>query len=166
MGREGEKIPPPPQLGVLLDQANQSVHSPESPVPVGAPAAYAVPSTGIVPALETDSAAHAATSVPAAPVVGPVTVPVAAPASPPEESFEGGVENGVGVGGGAKVIYPTDGVEVEINGEDVRANFLGVAGYFYFQSFHLPSSNRNPYYVLDIFDVDMPPPLLPPLPSS
>ena len=99
---------------------------------MGAPAASAAPATGTVPAVETDLAAHAATSVRAAPIVGPVTVPVAASASPPDESFEGGVDNGVGVGGVAKVIYPMDGVEVEINGEAVRAKKLGVAGYFLF----------------------------------
>ena len=80
VGGEGEKIPPPSQQGFLPDQANQFGHNPESPAPVGAPAASAAPATGTVPAVETDLAAHGASSERAAPVAGHVTVPVAASA--------------------------------------------------------------------------------------
>ena len=73
------KDPPPSQAGVSA-RSNHSGHSPESPVPVGAPAASVASATGIIPVVETDLAALAATSVPAALVVGPVAVPIAASA--------------------------------------------------------------------------------------
>ena len=99
---------------------------------MGAPAASAAPATSTVPAVETDLAAHGASSERAVPVAGHVPVSVAASTSPSEEALEGGVDIGFGAGGVAKVIYPMDGVEVEINGEAVRAKNLGVAGYFLF----------------------------------
>ena len=77
---KARRSPPLPSRGFF--PTRQISHNPESPAPVGAPVASAAPATGTVPAVETDLAAHAATSVRAAPVVGPVIVPVAASAFP------------------------------------------------------------------------------------